>query len=105
MYLTEAIQEINGTISPIVGLLPGISIMTKKLTIGYRLAESAHDGPLLCSGEMCVVTSFIIQYGRIAELIFNQHSSFTIQMEVTSPHNWMDLVLEIYGQHMFTHIS
>ena len=51
MYLTESIQQINETVSPMVYLLPGISIMTKKLTIGYRLAEAANDGPLLCAGE------------------------------------------------------
>lgn len=51
MYLTESIQDMDGKTYPMVGLLAGMSIMTKKLTLGYRLAEAAGDGPLLVAGE------------------------------------------------------
>jgi cobyrinic acid a,c-diamide synthase len=51
MYLTESIRDMDGKTWPMVGILPGASIMTNKLTLGYRLAEAAGDGPLLADGE------------------------------------------------------
>jgi len=51
MYLTQAIRETNGVTWPMAGLLPGTSVMTARLTLGYRLAEAAIDGPLLAAGE------------------------------------------------------
>ena len=47
MYLTESIRDIDGNVWPMTGLLPGQSVMTKQLTLGYRLVEAAGDGPLL----------------------------------------------------------
>ena len=52
MYLTESIRDIDGNVWPMAGLLPGTSVMTPKLTLGYRLAEAAGDGPLLAAGEV-----------------------------------------------------
>ena len=51
MYLTESIRDIDGNVWPMTGLLPGQSVMTKQLTLGYRLVESAAEGPLLLAGE------------------------------------------------------
>ena len=51
MYLTQAIRDVDGKVWPMIGLLPGTSIMTTRLTLGYRLAEAAADGPLLFAGE------------------------------------------------------
>jgi cobyrinic acid a,c-diamide synthase len=51
MYLTESIRDVDGDVWPMAGLLPGTSVMTKKLRLGYRLAEAAVDGPLLTAGE------------------------------------------------------
>ncbi len=51
MYLTEAITDLDGHVWPIAGLPPGSSIMTRKLTLGYRVVEAAGYGPLLARGE------------------------------------------------------
>ncbi len=51
MVLTQSIRDANGNTWPMAGLLPGTSAMTSKLTLGYRLAEAAGNGPLLAAGE------------------------------------------------------
>jgi cobyrinic acid a,c-diamide synthase len=51
MYLSEAIVDHQGVEHPMLGLLPGRSQMTPKLTLGYRLAEAAVDSWLLNRGE------------------------------------------------------
>lgn len=50
MYLTAAISDQNGQQRPMVGLLPGTSEMTQRVTLGYRLVEAVTDGPLLPAG-------------------------------------------------------
>ncbi|MBN1991979.1 MAG: cobyrinate a,c-diamide synthase [Anaerolineae bacterium] len=52
MYLTESITDLAGQKYPMVGLLPGHSVMTeRRLTLGYRLARAANDSWLLAAGE------------------------------------------------------
>ncbi|MEW5956077.1 MAG: cobyrinate a,c-diamide synthase [Chloroflexota bacterium] len=52
MVLTEAIIDLEGQTQPMVGLLPGRSVMTRqRLTLGYRLAQAAGDSWLLSAGE------------------------------------------------------
>lgn len=51
MYLTEAIRDLHGAAFAMVGLLPGESVMSSRLTLGYRLAQAAGDGPVLVAGE------------------------------------------------------
>ncbi len=51
MYLTESITDLNDVCHPMVGLLPGRSIMTKRLTLGYRLAKAGASSWLLRDGE------------------------------------------------------
>ncbi len=52
MYLTEAIIDLEGQEQPMVGLLPGRSVMTRqRLTLGYRQAQAASDSWLLQAGE------------------------------------------------------
>ncbi len=51
MYLTGSIEALDGQRYPMVGLLPGRAIMTKRLTMGYRLACAAGDSWLLRQGE------------------------------------------------------
>jgi cobyrinic acid a,c-diamide synthase len=53
MYLTEAIVDFDSRIFPMVGLLPGRSIMTKRLALGYRQARAVASSWLLQEGE-CV---------------------------------------------------
>jgi cobyrinic acid a,c-diamide synthase len=53
MYLTEALVDQQGRRWPMVGLLPGQSAMTERLTLGYRTVRALHDGPLLPQGT-CV---------------------------------------------------
>jgi cobyrinic acid a,c-diamide synthase len=52
MYLTEAIVDLNRREHPMVGLLPGKSIMAGRLTLGYRLARAASSSWLLSPGEL-----------------------------------------------------
>jgi cobyrinic acid a,c-diamide synthase len=51
MYLTQAIIDLQGGQHPMVGLLPGRSVMSQQLTLGYRLAQAASDSWLLSAGE------------------------------------------------------
>ncbi|MDQ7029532.1 MAG: cobyrinate a,c-diamide synthase [Ardenticatenia bacterium] len=51
MYLTEAIVDVEGKRHPMAGVLPGHSVMTGRLTLGYRLAEAVHTGWLFRGGE------------------------------------------------------
>jgi len=51
MYLTEAIGDPQGQCYPMVGLLPGVSMMTARLTIGYRVVHALTDNWLWRAGE------------------------------------------------------
>lgn len=51
MYLTERIVDQDGAGHEMVGLLPGGSVMTRRLTLGYREAQAAQDTLLLRVGE------------------------------------------------------
>jgi len=51
MYLTQTITDLEGQEHPMIGLLPGRSRMTRKLTLGYRQARAADDSWLLAAGE------------------------------------------------------
>ena len=51
MYLTEQIVDQEGGHFPMVGLVPGISRMSGRLTLGYCLAEAVADSWLLAAGE------------------------------------------------------
>jgi cobyrinic acid a,c-diamide synthase len=51
MYLTQAIIDGDKRRHGMVGLLPGQSVMSGRLTLGYRLARAAGDSWLLPAGE------------------------------------------------------
>jgi len=51
MYLTEAIVDCDGRQHEMVSLLPGRSVMSGGLTLGYRLARAAGESWLLPGGE------------------------------------------------------
>jgi len=51
MYLTETIRDLGGREHPMIGLLPGRSLMSDRLTLGYRVARAAGDSWLLAAGE------------------------------------------------------
>jgi cobyrinic acid a,c-diamide synthase len=51
MYLTESIVDQQGDVHPMVGLLPGHSTMTGRLTMGYRTLRAASDSWLWRAGE------------------------------------------------------
>jgi cobyrinic acid a,c-diamide synthase len=72
MYLTEAICDLNGAIWPMVGLLPGLSAMTPRLTLGYRSFRALRDGWLWRAGEMMRGHEFhhSVWQGRPAHLPF-----------------------------------
>jgi cobyrinic acid a,c-diamide synthase len=50
MYLCEAIVDFEQTVHAMVGVLPGQTVMVKKLTLGYRRAITHADSPFLASG-------------------------------------------------------
>src|SRR5581483_277657 len=52
MYLTQAIIDGDGTRHEMVALLPGHSVMSGRLTLGYRLARSASRSWLLPRDEL-----------------------------------------------------
>ncbi len=51
MYLTEAIVDEQGREHPMVGLLPGRSTMSGRLTLGYRQGRAVQDSWLFKAGE------------------------------------------------------
>ena len=51
MYLTDSIAGKEGQRWRMVGVLPGESGMTERVTLGYRLVEAAVDGPILKKGD------------------------------------------------------
>lgn len=51
MYLTRSIVDLDGREYALVGLLPGRSVMTGKLTLGYREIRAAGASWLVCDGE------------------------------------------------------
>jgi cobyrinic acid a,c-diamide synthase len=52
MYLTEAIIDLEKRRHAMVGLLPGTSAMSGKVTLGYREARAAKESWLLEDGEL-----------------------------------------------------
>jgi cobyrinic acid a,c-diamide synthase len=51
MYLTQAIVDLDGREHRMAGLLPGRSVISKRLTLGYRLARAAGPSWLFADGE------------------------------------------------------
>ncbi|MCP4142888.1 MAG: cobyrinate a,c-diamide synthase [Chloroflexi bacterium] len=51
MVLTESITDLDGQEFPMFALLPGKSLMTKKLNMGYRQAQAVDNSWLLKKGE------------------------------------------------------
>ncbi len=51
MYLTEEIVDVKGARYPMVGILPGRSAMTGRLTLGYRVVRAPGDNWLWRTGE------------------------------------------------------
>lgn len=51
MYLCETLVDQASDVHPMCGVLPGCSIMTSRLTLGYRLACAARDNWLWRAGE------------------------------------------------------
>ncbi|RRR67721.1 MAG: hypothetical protein EI684_18525, partial [Candidatus Viridilinea halotolerans] len=51
MYLTEAVVDQAGSRFPLLGVLPGYSMMTPRLTLGYRTVEAQGDSWLWRAGE------------------------------------------------------
>lgn len=50
MYLTGYLDDQQGRRWPMVGLLPGHSVMTDRVILGYRTVQVVYDGPLLPAG-------------------------------------------------------
>lgn len=50
MYLCEALVDERGARHPMVGLVPGISTMRGRVTLGYREAEALQDSPIARAG-------------------------------------------------------
>ena len=51
MFLCEALVDQEGDVHPMCGVLPGRSVMTSRLTLGYRHARALRDSWLWRAGE------------------------------------------------------
>jgi cobyrinic acid a,c-diamide synthase len=51
MYCTESLVDADGRVHPMLGLLPGRSVMTPRLTLGYRTVRACADSWLWRAGE------------------------------------------------------
>lgn len=58
MYLCQEIKDLNGQSWPMVGVLPTTSVMSRRLTLGYRQAVSLSDSPMLSSKATVVGHEF-----------------------------------------------
>ncbi|MFN8490423.1 MAG: cobyrinate a,c-diamide synthase [Caldilineaceae bacterium] len=72
MLLTEAIVDGNGAVHRMAGLLPGRSVMTPRLTIGYRTAQALQTNWLSQAGETIRGHEFhhSVWQDRLADLPF-----------------------------------
>ncbi|MBE7472578.1 MAG: hypothetical protein DPW09_02735 [Anaerolineae bacterium] len=52
MYLTESLVDQQGGEHPMLGLLPGRSVMTRQLALGYYLARAVANSWLFPAGEL-----------------------------------------------------
>jgi cobyrinic acid a,c-diamide synthase len=52
MYLTEGIVDAQNTAHPMLGLLPGYSVMGQRLTLGYRTVRATSNSWLWHAGEI-----------------------------------------------------
>ena len=51
MYLTKALEDAEGKRHPMVGIVPGVCRMERRLTMGYREVRLAADGLLGAAGQ------------------------------------------------------
>lgn len=51
MYLAEAIEDFDGKIWPMVGVLPTVATMSPRLTLGYRDATALQNSPAIEQGS------------------------------------------------------
>jgi cobyrinic acid a,c-diamide synthase len=51
MYLTGSLTDAGGAVYPMIGALPGRSIMTGRLTMGYRTVTASRDTFLMPAGS------------------------------------------------------
>jgi cobyrinic acid a,c-diamide synthase len=67
MYLSRALEDLEGNEHPMVGLLPTtVRMKPKKLTLGYTEVECTADGPLAPAGTL--VRGHEFHYSRIDEV-------------------------------------
>jgi cobyrinic acid a,c-diamide synthase len=52
MYLSEALVDQQGVRHPMVGLVPGTSVMQQRVVLGYREAEARRDSPIAERGQV-----------------------------------------------------
>ena len=52
MYLAEALEDTDGVVHPMAGILPTTVRMRQRLTLGYRQVEFTADGPLGAAGTV-----------------------------------------------------
>lgn len=52
MYLSEALIDESGERHPMAGVVPGISRMTGRVTLGYREVVALRDSPLAVAGQV-----------------------------------------------------
>lgn len=52
MYLCDQIVDFAGNSWPMVGVLPTVAVMGKKLTLGYRKVEALQDSVILAKGAI-----------------------------------------------------
>jgi len=51
MYLTEALIDSAGMRHEMAGVVPGVSRMADRVTLGYREATALRDTPIACAGQ------------------------------------------------------
>jgi len=66
MYLTDSITDFNSNVFRMVGLLDGKTLMTKKLSLDYTLAEVKCDNPLSKAGNL--VKGHEFHFSKISDI-------------------------------------
>lgn len=88
MYLTQVIVDQVGQEHGMVGLLPGRSVMSKRLTLGYRQARAVGSSWLFAGGE--TVRGHEFHYSRWEDRPADLPPAYSLLPSSGAGEPWMD---------------
>jgi cobyrinic acid a,c-diamide synthase len=103
MYLSEQLVDFAGKAHSMAGILPTTTIMTQKLTLGYRQGTALQDSPLLEQGDLLVGHEF----HRSQLLVVPPNPLFALRNYAlangANPEGWQ--VLQLHASYLHLHFG